>query len=902
MQEEDLIAITGEGFLSLSRFQQMSSGASLATRDELRATMNYPGVATLWGYHDSEDREQGLDGDSGADKMAIEAPPTAHSALENILDSTTNKGLTYVKEQLLVCSGLSFADLVQVLGAEYMAGQLILAPSDGSSCFSPKLDDLRLCASTLAFIRLHKCTGWNISLLDAALCCLIRGSVRYGRPSITPATVCELSAIQELNSLLGQDMEGIMVWWGDLYTNGPDSLYAKRFLQHAMTETGIFTADNYGRFLSDENAVAIQKGASVLQAALRISPEELASLMSICGLGPNSPLTLGNVFLLSRVLNFCNAMDIPLREYSSFCSIFAPDSADVFGSPSETLAAVKTWKTLSEAGWSLSQLLLCTKTLDKVVSQDKTHGSYTNTAVASTNGTIASYQHRLANERPRHARDDPESHDLALGKEKAGLEFAAFNKECETVTDKEQLEEAWVAKYNELVQTLRLHLLRQSIFDTVNADFSDMTASMTQLIMSDLAKVSWQGKMVAPMQMIQGIVQEIASSSTAVLSPFKVKKTDDSIEGAERGGDEVKVQAEAANGKDASPTLQIAGFCSPTATGKYWFSLKTSSTKKEPVGAEAGTLSRLFIDNTPILLDDKTPSVAVRFLGGQTYYFEFYSSRSADGLLWSTTPDSTGLEFPVSAIIDIATVQGVENAYSAIARITSTVGLAQLNLEELQFFAGILGSKVVDLDQMSLKEVAKLNVYRRIRNSLSQNSKVLPPLLDFFKWTARPDKTAAAAEGLVDEIVRVTGWTEFLVKDVLAAKYPSIDVQEQARILSSVDEFAALNTAMEAIGQVSPLGWSVEEAFKHAAPLTSKAELFDMALNTRGRLQIKTDKAGKSRGLSTPALVRAYDRLFGFALRVPLDRREHGPDSADVADQASHLHRAAIRAAVFSWA
>ncbi|EFQ31707.1 uncharacterized protein GLRG_06682 [Colletotrichum graminicola M1.001] len=49
----------------------------------------------------------------------------------------------------------------------------------------------------------------------------------------------------------------------------------------------------------------------------------------------------------------------------------------------------------------------------------------------------------------------------------------------------------------------------------------------------------------------------------------------------------------------------------------------------------------------------------------------------------------TGLELSGSAIICMATMQTVENTQSAIVRITSTVGLVQLNLEELQFSSGI---------------------------------------------------------------------------------------------------------------------------------------------------------------------------------------------------------------------
>ncbi|KAL7968699.1 hypothetical protein HDV63DRAFT_411347 [Trichoderma sp. SZMC 28014] len=884
IQEEDLIAITGEGFMSLARFRQLRSSTALATEEDFKKDGQYPSVATLWGYANPA-------ADSNGNPQEGIAP------LDQMLDTTNELGLTFVKAQLLPRSGLSFDDLTRMLKTEYLGGQLILAPSNGSSQFSTKLDDLRLCASTLvsedgkltealcgdfqAFIRLRKCLGWDIDLLDAALCCLNQGRTQSQRYVITPETICELAAIKELSILIDQDIESLLPWWGSIYTNGPRSLYAQLFLQHAMPETGQFTADRDGRFLSDKSPVSMSTSSIVLTTALHISTEELATLNNICGLGLDPALTLSNVSLLYRVLSFCRVTDTPFQSYRFFCDIFAAKSDDVFGSPQTTLAALKNWKSLTETGWTLPQLADCIATsarkalplgdyevqpIKESILQSTT--KYREQALRAIHAITNSFG-AISTTWPTVDYATPEIIQKVMvalwGKDKAALELSTFNKECESLSAGD-LEDKRVAKHNEVVDSLRLHLLRQSIFDTINADFSDMSASMIQLIMSDVAQVSWEGQTITPMKMMQNIVQTVLASPEKKTDGSKSSgKIVASAEQVDAGNPGAKETGTANTALPDKP--QIDGFFSPTATGKYWFSLKSAGDGKSTA---VDVTTRLLIDNTPIVID-KSPLAAVRLLSGQTYHFKFYGA--AEDLLWTSDPQSqTDAPFPTAKIIDIVAVQGVQAAYKAIARIASTVSLEQLNLEELQFFAGILGSKVIDLDPMFLQELLKLDIYRKTRDALSKKKNVSAPLLDFFKWAARPDKTAWQ---LVEEIIKVTGWTDYLVREVLTAKYPNISPEEKASLLSDVEEFAALSAIMEALPNFTALGWSVEEAFKIATPVITTADMFDMAKKTRERLQVKMDKAGQSTGLSTPTLTNAYDRLqdgtdrgFGLAVRL----------------------------------
>ncbi|KAJ5949957.1 hypothetical protein N7454_001541 [Penicillium verhagenii] len=332
--EEDFTAITGENFRTpILELNHCTSGMLAADK-----------IPLYWGYADEA----------------------------SMLDQKDGNGLFFIRTQFLRRSGLSLAEVVEILQTQYIGGRLILTTSDGCSQFNNRLDDLRLrtsvllrptgeldvdiCGELQAFLRLRQKLGWSISLLDAAWSCLARNRQTAVR-GIPAEWIEELAAMKRLSHLSGIELQRILPLWADMDTNGGKSLYAQLFLNSKQRgEESLFAwNDEEGRYLPPNSKHTLAQVSTCMTGALRVSLSELSSIIKGALLGFDSPLTVSNVNAVYRVAVFCQTFSIAYKDYETYRSIFGESQLE-FDFPVHTLARFQKWRRWVEDGWTLSNL------------------------------------------------------------------------------------------------------------------------------------------------------------------------------------------------------------------------------------------------------------------------------------------------------------------------------------------------------------------------------------------------------------------------------------------------------------------------------------------------------------------------------------------------------------------
>lgn len=112
LQQQDFVAVTGETvFPSWFADLLVESANSMTVETGSRWS-----VATLWRY----------------------------GSVGSMVDNFTGEGLSFIKEQLMVCSGIEFQDVLDLVGLQFFCQELIITNSIGSKQFKNLLQSLRL--------------------------------------------------------------------------------------------------------------------------------------------------------------------------------------------------------------------------------------------------------------------------------------------------------------------------------------------------------------------------------------------------------------------------------------------------------------------------------------------------------------------------------------------------------------------------------------------------------------------------------------------------------------------------------------------------------------------------------------------------------------------------------------
>lgn len=379
LQPDDIMAITGVPCQSFELWRACHISTAVDLEAEYRKSLRIPTTAELWGY----------------------------SSTANMLEETNGTGLTFIRRELLRRSGISLQNLHDILKTQFMGRRLAITSTDENNLFSKKLDNMRLrmsllgdvesgtlteqvCLDLQAFIRLFKKTGWSIAELDSILSTLRRNSedsssTRSISPqwSITPEIIKELAAVRQLSDTFNFPPAFLQPLWGNIDTNGPNSLYHQLFLRPGITAPDSIFKPANGTELVLTGSQPISLHKSTIVVALSINEQDLTLMLPMAGLTLSSPVTLENMSKLYRISLLCGIFEIKRAEYPALLNLLVTE--DLFSSPTSSLSALTKLQSLFDDGWELENL---SRVINGSLSDSESEAALKATA-RLTSGTLA---------------------------------------------------------------------------------------------------------------------------------------------------------------------------------------------------------------------------------------------------------------------------------------------------------------------------------------------------------------------------------------------------------------------------------------------------------------------------------------------------------------------------------
>ncbi|KAK3385121.1 hypothetical protein B0H63DRAFT_510034 [Podospora didyma] len=158
------------------------------------------------------------------------------------------------------------------------SGRLTGTALRSSALIDPKGGALnvQLCQDLQAFIRRRRLTGLPIHILDAAISCL-SGSGASATSSIDGSLIEKLAAVKTLAEVVKLEIDALLPLWGDINTDGSNSLYHCLFLKQQQPKGTVspFHADEKGYFLPSTTAPSLSEQRSFLTSVLEIQARDL---------------------------------------------------------------------------------------------------------------------------------------------------------------------------------------------------------------------------------------------------------------------------------------------------------------------------------------------------------------------------------------------------------------------------------------------------------------------------------------------------------------------------------------------------------------------------------------------------------------------------------------------------
>ncbi|KAK3392359.1 hypothetical protein B0T20DRAFT_472192 [Sordaria brevicollis] len=372
LKQADFAAITGETFFPAWLADLMTGLAKTKTAVDSKCPWD---AATLWGYTQRD-----------ADEAKL-ATPT-----ECMVQEKSQAGLSLIKYQLIRRSGLELAEILELARTQCFSQHLVVTNETGSQDFDGGLEDLRLlgnatappfkalteelCFSLQSFLRLRAKLRWSTKQLDATIFCLrnremetslstnqkdgtaAEGSHLSELPSISPFVIKGIAAIAKLSELSGISASMLLPLWGPIDAYGSDSLLQRQILTRAVRDVdSVFSLPAKGENLTqDGQSTTVGAHREGLCASLKWPDEYLDDLLQAAGL-QDAKLSITNLSTLYRYVLLCRILAVaPSQSYQFLSLFFSNHKGDPLASPATTLAAVRDWKSLLDAGWTVESL------------------------------------------------------------------------------------------------------------------------------------------------------------------------------------------------------------------------------------------------------------------------------------------------------------------------------------------------------------------------------------------------------------------------------------------------------------------------------------------------------------------------------------------------------------------
>lgn len=157
------------------------------------------------------------------------------------------------------------------------------------------------------FIRLWKKMGWAVHDLDTVI-------IAMGENDVIPALINKMAALQKINTLFSLPVQQISCLWGNIDTYGSGSLYSQLFLNRAIKEIDpVFQPDALGAYFRSNNE-PVSGHITVLQAAMKVSADDLTLILNDFPFAANAVLSLESLSAIYRYVLLAKALAIPVND------------------------------------------------------------------------------------------------------------------------------------------------------------------------------------------------------------------------------------------------------------------------------------------------------------------------------------------------------------------------------------------------------------------------------------------------------------------------------------------------------------------------------------------------------------------------------------------------------------
>lgn len=174
------------------------------------------------------------------------------------------------------------------------------------------------------------------------------------KSDITPSLIIQLMYIKKLQFATSLDLDKLLVFWGDIGTQGIMPLYTKLFLAHNILGIDtVFKPDQNGNVFT--TATKISDHVPVILAALSIKSDVFAAILHVAKLDvPGADrLTLDTISAIYRCSLLAKTVGASTPSFFGAIDMFG----GAFASAKQTLDFVTLWNSMSNAGFTVKQLL-----------------------------------------------------------------------------------------------------------------------------------------------------------------------------------------------------------------------------------------------------------------------------------------------------------------------------------------------------------------------------------------------------------------------------------------------------------------------------------------------------------------------------------------------------------------
>ena len=159
----------------------------------------------------------------------------------------------------------------------------------------------------------------------------------------------QLVAIRKLLDLTGLPLEKLLSFWADINTAGEKSLYSRLFLTHNLLGIDkVFKSDANGNYLTQD--VKLSDHMPVVMAALKMKADDVTAIVAFRKL--SDALTQANLSALYRHSLLAKILHVPVADLAEVFNLFV----DPFTSAQNTLALLRDWGNMEDAGFTFRQL------------------------------------------------------------------------------------------------------------------------------------------------------------------------------------------------------------------------------------------------------------------------------------------------------------------------------------------------------------------------------------------------------------------------------------------------------------------------------------------------------------------------------------------------------------------